>query len=845
MYRRYSKKTTLFSVLVFSLFSAHSNAEVRGGLTVETPEGTSIEMPLTALDVSAQVTGSIAEVTVTQTYSNPFEDRIEAVYVFPLPEDAAVNEMSMVIGDRRIRADLQEREHARRTYEQARDRGQTTSLLEQERPNVFTQSIANIEPGHPIQVLISYVEQLPYQDHQYTFAFPMVVGPRYIPGESVSHNGTGMLSDTTVVVDASRITPPVLPAGITPSYPIDFTLTLDGGMPLRELISPSHDLDVEWHDDRAATVSIPAHQRTPDRDVVLSYSLASEEPQVGVLSHFDERGGFFTLLVEPPSLLREADVRPKELVFVVDMSGSMRGEPLDTCKQAMRLALSNLNPGDTFQIVRFSESASALSPEPLSNTPENVELGLQYVDEMTGSGGTQMIEGVRAALSPPNDPDRMRIVLFMTDGYIGNEYEILGEVGDLLNETRLFSLGVGSSVNRYLLDKLAEVGRGTVQYVDVEEPADQVVEAFYRRIRNPILTDITVDWGGLDVSEVTPGPIPDVFEGTPLLLTGRYERGDAATVTISGRRGVSRTAFSVAVELTEDEAASAIPYIWARRQVDAIERSIQYSADDSVKAAITDLALQYGLLTRYTSFVAVEERIVANAEDPLRTIAVAVALPDGVSEAGIGAHVSPDYVQPGDPELTVCTPEPAIGVTAYFPFGLVQTLTLDGDSGCWMSRFLVPRDVEDGSYEILVAIEDPAGQVTYEEVPLWVDATAPTFTVDALPGTILSFDQVVTFEARIVGPVVSACEDVSEGDDNCAEVLPERIKFVRLYLPDGRVVRMFPSDMEDGLWTFSYRIRERIGDGEHLVIIEAVDVAGNSTMLDIELTVQSSVAANR
>jgi len=388
MNRHYTVTAALFQLLFLSLFSAHANAEVRGGLTVETPEGSSIEMPLTGLDVSAHVMGNIAEVTVTQTYSNPFEDRIEAVYVFPLPEDAAVNEMSMVIGERRIRADLQEREQARRTYEQARDRGQTTSLLEQERPNIFTQSIANIEPGQPIQVLISYVEQLPYQDHQYTFAFPMVVGPRYIPGEPVSHTGTGMLSDTTAVVDASRITPPVLPAGITPSYPIDFTLTLDGGMPLSELISPSHDLDVEWHDDRAATISLPVHQRTPDRDIVLSYSLAGEDPQAGVLSHFDDRGGFFTLMVEPPSTLRERDVRPKELVYVVDMSGSMHGEPLDTCKQAMRLALSNLNPGDTFQIVRFSESASALSEVPLLNTPENVELGLQYIDEMSGSGGT-------------------------------------------------------------------------------------------------------------------------------------------------------------------------------------------------------------------------------------------------------------------------------------------------------------------------------------------------------------------------------------------------------------------------------------------------------------------------
>ena len=834
----------LTSILVTS--AALADEELRGGLRVELESGEAVEMPLTALSVSAYVSGSIAEVTVEQTYENPFEDPIEAIYIFPLPEDAAVNEMVMVVGDRRIRADLQEREQARRTYEAARERGQTASLLEQERPNIFTQSVANIVPGHPIRVLISYVEQLPYADHRYHFNFPMVVGPRFIPGAPIGHVGAGVLPDTDQVPDASRITPPVLPEGIPAPYEVEFALTIEAGMAIRELVSTSHEIEAEWHDDNLVTLSLPEHQRQPNRDVVITYSLADEEPQAGVLTHYDDRGGFFAMLVEPPASVVAADIRPKELVFVIDMSGSMHGSPLDTCKEAMRHALGHLNPGDTFQVIRFSDEASAMSPEPLFNTPANVVAGIAYVDALSGYGGTRMTEGIRAALSPTPDADRMRIVLFMTDGYIGNEAEILELVDDLLGETRLFSLGVGSSVNRFLLDKLAEVGRGTVHYVNFDEPTEQVVEEFYGRIRNPILTDITVDWGGLDVAEVTPGPIPDVFEGTPLLLSGRYSRGGEETVLIRGRQGTVPVEMLLHVSLSRHESSSsAIPYIWARRQVDAIERTVHYGPGAEVRQAIVDLALEYDLLTQYTSFVAVEERIAVNGDDPLRTVAVAVPLPEGVSGDHIGAQISPDYVQPGDPELTVYAPEDAIGVTAYFPFGLVQTLDYEGERGCWSSRFLVPRDVEDGSYVILVAIERGGGQVDYEEVPLWVDSTAPVFEAFVLPGTDVSFGDVVTFEAHVLETWLLGCVEAVEhgAEASCGEVAPERIKFIRLYLPDGRIVRMEPSPVDGLRWTFDYRVRERIGAGVHTVIVEAVDVAGNTTIEELDLIVADRVVS--
>ena len=832
------KSTVIFLTMLLCTPVAFAQEDdgVRGGLCVISETGEAIEMPLTGLSVRAQVDGNLASVEVEQVYENPFDERIEAVYVFPLPKDSAVTDLVMVIGERRIRADLQEREEARRTYEAARDRGQTTSLLEQERPNIFTQSVANIDPGYPVHVLITYVEQLPYSDGGYHFNFPMVVGPRYIPGTPIAHAGTGVLHDTDRVADASRITPPVLPEDVRAPYQVDFTLDLDAGIPIRELISTSHEIDVVWTSDEQVTISLPVHERDPDRDVVISYNVAESAPEFGILTHYDERGGFFSLSLEPPATVAPEDIRPRELIFVVDTSGSMSGQPLDASKDVIREALSHLNPDDTFQIIRFGDAASTFSAHPVSNTPTNVAGGLAYVDSLSGGGGTNMELGIRAALEPPTDPDRMRIVLFLTDGYIGHEADVLELIDVLLGEARLFSLGVGSSPNRFLLDKMSEVGRGAVTYVNIDEDPTEAVEQFYNRFANPILTDIEVDWAGLGVYDVSPTLIPDVFEGNPIVLTGRYDHSGTGTVTISGRQGLDQVEYLIDVQLVDEPVGrDAIPYIWARRQVDAIESTSYWRSSETVRAEVLPLALEFGLLTQYTSFVAVEERVVADADDPLRTFAVAVPLPEGVSEEGIGVQVSPQYVQPGDPEISVCSHADTIAVTAYFPFDLVQNLDLDSDTGCWLSRFLVPRDVPDGEYSIFVIIEREGGVIDYREVPLWVDSTAPIITAQILPGNQVSIDDVITFHVDVLQPTPTCVSNGETDTDVCAEVLPESMKFIRLYLPDGREVRMEPVDELRTAWEFDYRIRDNIGTGLIPVLVEAVDDAGNSTLEIVEI----------
>ena len=615
-------------------------------------------IPLRHIDVDARVSGSLAEVTVEQVYENRVQGRVEAVYIFPLPDDAAIHEMVMVIGERRIVADLRERQAARVAYEEARDNGQAASLLEQERPNVFTMSVANIMPGEQIRVLVRYVEQVPYRDGRYRFHFPTVVGPRFIPGTPLRLSGTGVVPDTAAVPDASRITPSVLPEGARTPYEVDFDLDLEAPMPVLEVSSSSHNLAIQRITDGRLRAELVESERQPDRDIELSYALAGDAPALGMLSHFDtERGGFFTLMVEPPRQLSVEDIRPKELVFVLDSSGSMTGAPLDTSVQAVRYALDHLNPSDTFQIIQFEESASSLSPVPLANTPTNVRRANAYLDSLQGGGGTNMTEGIVAALRPPPDPQRMRIVLFLTDGFIGNDGEVIALVGREIGQSRLFSLGVGSSVNRYLLDRMATEGRGTVHYVNVGEPTTEVVEAFYGRFRNPVLTDITVDWGGLDVSDVVPGRIPDVFEGSPLMLTGRFRAGGTATIHVRGKYGQRPVEIPMLVALSPGaEPRPAVPYLWARRRIDELQVALA-GDPTSLRAQILPLALQFDIMSQFTSFVAIEQRVSAGTADPLRTVGVPVALPHGVTERNIGAQVQGQ----SDVALGV-DPENAMGV---------------------------------------------------------------------------------------------------------------------------------------------------------------------------------------
>src|SRR5437763_3119666 len=517
-----------------STASAQSTA-TQGSLQVLDPTGKPKgECPLKHTDVKVNISGFLARATVTQEFQNPFKENIEAVYTFPLPQNAAVDDMTMVVGDRTVRGKILRREEAEAVYEAAKNNGQVASLLDQERPNIFTQSVANILPGEQIKIKISYVETLKYADGSYEFVFPMVVGPRYVPGSATGAQGGGFSPDTDRVPDASRITPQPAPAGMRAGHDISIDLMLDAGVPIDALNSNTHEVVIERPDDRRAHVALKDQATIPNKDFILRYDVAGKQISDALLTHSTGHSGFFTLILQPPERITAEDVTPKELVFVLDTSGSMSGFPIEKAKETMKLALDNLYPYDTFNLITFSGDEHILFPEPVPATKENLAKAQGFLETREGGGGAEMMKAIRASMDPSDKQDHVRIVCFMTDGYVGNDMEIIGEVQKHPN-ARVFAFGIGGSVNRFLLDNMAKYGRGEVEYVALNDDGSAAARRMHERIRSPLLTDISVDWNGLAVSDVYPKNVPDLFGAKPVILSGKYSGNGKGTIRLKGK----------------------------------------------------------------------------------------------------------------------------------------------------------------------------------------------------------------------------------------------------------------------------------------------------------------------
>ncbi len=627
--------TLLFSAALF----ARQQAITEGTLTAISGGQAGAACPLKHTTVKSDISGFLARTTVTQVFENTQSEKIEAVYTFPLPQHAAVDDMTMVIGDRTIHGLIKRREEARAIYEAARSAGKVASLLDQERPNIFTQSVTNIIPGAKVQITISYVETLKYEAGTFEFVFPMVVGPRYIPGQPTGKQGGGWAPDTDQVGDASRITPPVAKPGTRAGHSISVEVKLDAGFPIGTLNSPTHEVVIDRTTTNGALVRLKDKSVIPNKDFILRYTPAGNTIEDAVLTHQDSRGGFFTLILTPPPKVTASQVTPKELVFVLDTSGSMSGFPIEKAKEAMSLALNGLYPHDTFNLITFAGDTQVLFPQPVPATPENLARAREFLNGRRGSGGTEMMKAIKAALDSSDEQNHVRIVCFMTDGYVGNDFAIVNEVGKHSN-ARVFSFGIGSSVNRFLLDKMAEVGRGEVEYVGLNDDGSAAARRFHERVRNPLLTDITVDWGGLPVREIYPSRIPDLFGAKPVVLSGRYSHAASGVIKLRGRLAGQPFERSIKVNLPQSQPAhDAIASVWARERVEYLMgqdwMGLQNnSLNQSTKDAITQLGLDYRLMTQFTSFVAVEDRVVTDGGKP-KTIQVPVEIPEGVSYEGV------------------------------------------------------------------------------------------------------------------------------------------------------------------------------------------------------------------
>lgn len=589
-----------------------------------------VPVPLKHTNVKASISGYVATVDVTQQYVNPYSSKIEAVYVFPLPHNAAVNDFVMTIGDRKIRGIIREREEAQRIYQAARSQGYVASLLTEERPNIFTQSVANIEPGKEIDIDIKYFHTLDYTDGWYEWHFPMVVGPRFNPSDST--NGIGAVGLGARGTSGQSTEIQYLRPDQRSGHDISLSVEVNAGVKIEKIESMNHRVRTETPDPEQTLVSLDPNDSIPNKDFVLRYKVAGETLKSALMVHHDKegKGGYFTLMLIPPESMKNLARQPLEMVFTLDVSGSMNGRPIEQARGAVEYALKHMDSRDTFQVLRFASQTERMTDRAVPVTPENVNLALQYVSQMRASGGTMMMEGMHQSLSFPRDENRTRYVAFLTDGYIGNETQILSLIHSELTDSRIFSFGVGNSVNRYLLDHMAKMGAGAAAYLGLQDNPDEVMQAYFDRISHPALTDIKVDYPNMQVSDVYPSNVPDLFVGRPVILTGKFTGSGKTTLHVRGRYAGEAREFDIPVDLNDaSNEHPGIASVWARMKIGALADQSAWDDSQDFAAGIKHVALDYGLMSQFTSFVAVDSSV-KTAGDGGTTVAVPVPVPQGV-----------------------------------------------------------------------------------------------------------------------------------------------------------------------------------------------------------------------
>jgi Ca-activated chloride channel family protein len=590
------------------------------------------QLPLKGTNVDVRISGVIADVTVTQTYRNEGTRPIEAKYVFPGSTRAAVHGLTVRLGDRIVTARIREKQQARVEYEQAKTEGKTAALLEQHRPNVFQMNVANILPGDDVKVELRYTELLVPQSGNYRFMFPTVVGPRYNSPQSAD-------------AGAKWIAQPILPPGTDSAKAPAFDLKVAIASPigLKEIRSATHKVEVTEEGDRRAGVAlVKSLGRDDNRDFVLDYRLAGDRIESGVLLYRGQDENFFLAMVEPPKHVAPAAINPREYIFVVDISGSMHGFPLDTAKAMLRELVGGLKPSDTFNVLLFSGSSNFLAPRSVPATRANIDRAMATLANYRGGGSTELIPALRKVYAEPKQPDVARTVVVVSDGYVSVEREAFELVRKHLSEANVFAFGIGGAVNRHLMEGLARAGMG--EPFIITDPAQAPAEAarFRKMIESPVLTSVKARFEGLDVYDVEPRELPDVLGERPVLVFGKW-RGEArGNVVIEGRNaaGSYREALPVGAHVAQD--AAALRHLWARHRIARLSDQEGLEGGDGLRQQMTELGLRYTLLTQYTSFLAVDQ--VVRTSTPATAVNQPVPLPQGVEATAVGAEV------PGTPE---------------------------------------------------------------------------------------------------------------------------------------------------------------------------------------------------
>ncbi|HEX4963977.1 MAG TPA: VIT and VWA domain-containing protein [Thermoanaerobaculia bacterium] len=590
-------------------------------------------LPLKETKARVNIVGVIADVVVTQVYRNEGSRPFHARYVFPASTRAAVHGMTMQIGEQRIQAKIREKVAAQKEFTAARKAGKSAALLEQQRPNVFSMEVANVMPGDEIRVELHYSELLVPSEGTYEFVYPTVVGPRY------SHE-----PETTAKAAADRwVKSPYQHQGTAPTYVFDVETNIAAGMPIAELSCPSHRTHVDWQSGSAARVTLDAAEAEGgNRDYILRYRLEGQQVETGLLLYPGAPGSkdesFFLLMVQPPQRVIPKQIPPREYVFVLDVSGSMHGFPLDTAKGLMRDLIGDLSPSDSFNVILFSGASRLLAPQSLPATPANVRQMIEQIEMTTGGGETELGNALSQALALPRKEHVSRTTIVITDGYVDAEAGIFEEIRSHLNRSNLFAFGIGSSVNRHLIEGMALAGQGEPFVVTDASEAQAAAKRFQSYVRSPVLTGVQVEMQGFKTYDVEPPAVPDLFANRPLVVFGKWRGEPSGKIRVAGVGGEGR--FEKVFDVSGAKPAEgnrALRYLWARARV---ARYSAYGAKDSddTRLAVTSLGLTYELLTAYTSFVAVHD-VVRNKEGSAPTSEQPLPLPQGVTDLAVGGSV--------------------------------------------------------------------------------------------------------------------------------------------------------------------------------------------------------------
>jgi Ca-activated chloride channel family protein len=583
------------------------------------------QLPLKATSAKVAISGVIADVKVTQVYKNTGTKPLEAIYVFPGSTRSAVYGMTMTIGERVLKAQIKERGQARADYEQAKQQGKSASLLEQQRPNVFQMNVANILPGDEIRVELSYTELLVPTEGTYEFVYPTVVGPRYA-GKAGTESSTG----------EPWVANPYTHAGEAPATTFDLELKLSAGMAIQRMACDTHKTSIAYDGKADATLKLdPSEAHGGNRDVIVKYQLAGGAVQSGLLLDQGKEENTFLLMAQPPKRVTPKDLPPREFVFIMDISGSQMGFPIEVSKVLMKEMIQGLRPQDLFNVMVFEGSSALWSPSSQHATPENAQQALAFVRSQNGGGGTELGSAMKRALGLPRVPGISRTFVVSTDGYISADGQVFDIIRKNLGSANLFTFGIGSSVNRHLIEGMAHAGQGEAFVITKPDQAAAEAERFRAYVSSPVLTNLKLTTNGFQVKDLEPIQLPDVLAERPVICLGKWTGEAKGTVTLSGMSGAGPWSQTFEVGKVKDHEHSALRQLWARQRIQMLSDYDQFGQDEGRKAEVTRLGLAYNLLTAYTSFVAVDTQV-RNVGGVHTTVTQPLPMPEGVSDAAVG-----------------------------------------------------------------------------------------------------------------------------------------------------------------------------------------------------------------